>query len=141
MSGGLRGRACVVAVAESDLGEVGPYLTAADLMAQALDRALAECGLAKADVDGLFSSSAYYQMASVEAAEYLGVVGGDGPGDVEPGEREGGGEQNGYVPELERGQEVEFEDADGISDEFEEAAGREGATGKIGAGIAGFRHR
>lgn len=73
MSVGLRGKACVVAVAESDLGEVGPHLSAADLMAQALDRALAECGLAKANVDGLFSSSAYYQMASVEPAEYLGI--------------------------------------------------------------------
>ena len=79
-----------------------------------------------------------------ETAEYLGVVGGDGPGDVKPGEREGGGEQNGYVPELERGQEVELEDADGISDEFEEAAGREGATARsgpesLGSGIGSCR--
>jgi acetyl-CoA acetyltransferase len=73
MTADLRGKACVVAVAESDLGEVGPHTAAVDLMAQALDRALTECGLKKADVDGLFSSSAYYQMGSVEPAEYLGI--------------------------------------------------------------------
>ena len=69
----LRGKACVVGVAESDLGEVGPHVAAVDLMAQALDRALVESGLTKADVDGLFSSSAYYQMGSVEPVEYLGI--------------------------------------------------------------------
>ena len=73
MTADLRCKACIVAVSESDLGEVGPHLTAVDLMAQALDRALVECGLTKADVDGLFASSAYYQMASVEPAEYLGI--------------------------------------------------------------------
>ena len=73
MTADLRGKACIVAVAESDLGEVGPHMAAVDLMAQALDRALSECGLTKADVDGLFSSSAYYQMGSVEPAEYLGI--------------------------------------------------------------------
>ena len=73
MTANLRGKACIVAVAESDLGEVGPHMAAVDLMAQALDRALSECGLTKADVDGLFSSSAYYQMGSVEPAEYLGI--------------------------------------------------------------------
>jgi acetyl-CoA acetyltransferase len=69
----LRGKACVVAVAESDLGIVGPDVTAADLMAQALTRALDEAGLKKSDIDGLFSASAYYQMPSVEPAEYLGI--------------------------------------------------------------------
>jgi len=73
MTADLRGKACIVAVSESDLGEVGPHMSAVDLMAQTMHRALSECGLTKADVDGLFSSSAYYQMGSVEPAEYLGI--------------------------------------------------------------------
>jgi acetyl-CoA acetyltransferase len=69
----LRGKACIVGVAESDLGEVGPGVTPLDLQAQALERALDEAGLRKSDVDGLFSASVYYQMASVEVGEYLGI--------------------------------------------------------------------
>ena len=68
-----RGKACIVGVAESDLGAVGAGVTALDLQAQAMVRALDEAGLGKADVDGLFSASVYYQMASVEVAEYLGI--------------------------------------------------------------------
>ena len=73
MRPGLKGKSCIVGVAESDLGEVGKYVTAVDLMAQALNRALFECGLRKSEIDGLFSSSAYYQMGTVEPAEYLGI--------------------------------------------------------------------
>jgi acetyl-CoA acetyltransferase len=60
-------------VAESDLGEVGPGFTPLDLIGQATDRALADAGLNKEDVDGLFSASAYYSMATVSAGEYLGI--------------------------------------------------------------------
>jgi acetyl-CoA acetyltransferase len=73
MTDPLRGKAAIVGVAESDLGKVTEGLTAMDLMAQASGRALAEAGLSKNDVDGVFSSSAYYQMASCELAEYLGI--------------------------------------------------------------------
>ena len=69
----LRGKACIVGVAESDLGAVGKGVTPLDLQAQAMVRALDEAGLKKSDVDGLFSASAFYQMASVEVAEYLGI--------------------------------------------------------------------
>lgn len=69
----LRGKACIVGVAESDLGAVGEGVTPLDLQAQAMARALDEAGLKKSDVDGLFSASVYYQMASVEVAEYLGI--------------------------------------------------------------------
>jgi acetyl-CoA acetyltransferase len=68
-----RGGAAIVGVAESDLGEVGPGFTPLDLIGQATDRALADAGLNKEDVDGLFSASAYYSMATVSAGEYLGI--------------------------------------------------------------------
>ncbi len=68
-----RGRAAIVGAAESDLGEVGPGFTPLDLIGQATDRALADAGLNKEDVDGLFSASAYYSMATVSAGEYLGI--------------------------------------------------------------------
>jgi acetyl-CoA acetyltransferase len=68
-----RGGAAIVGAAESDLGEVGPGFTPLDLIGQATERALADAGLEKKDVDGLFSASAYYSMATVSAGEYLGI--------------------------------------------------------------------
>jgi acetyl-CoA acetyltransferase len=69
----LRGRAAIVGVAESDLGEVGPGLTPLDLIGQATLRALEDAGLRKEDVDGLFSASAYYHMPTLSVGEYLGI--------------------------------------------------------------------
>ena len=69
----VRGRAAIVGAAESDLGEVGPGFTPLDLMGQATERALADAGLEKEDVDGLFSASVYYQMPTLSAGEYLGI--------------------------------------------------------------------
>jgi acetyl-CoA acetyltransferase len=69
----LRGRAAIAGVAESDLGEVRPELTPLDLIGQAASRALDDAGLVKADVDGLFSASAYHSMPAVSASEYLGI--------------------------------------------------------------------
>src|ERR687893_1846496 len=69
----LRGKAAVVGVAESDLGEVGPGLTPLDLMGQATLRALDDAGLEKGDVDGLFSASAYYHMPPLSVGECLGI--------------------------------------------------------------------
>ncbi len=69
----LRGRAAVVGVAESDLGEVGPGLTPLDLIGQATLRALDDAGLEKGEVDGLFSASAYYHMPTLSVGEYLGI--------------------------------------------------------------------
>jgi acetyl-CoA acetyltransferase len=69
----LRGRAAIVGVAESDLGEVGPGLTPLDLIGQATSRALEDAGLEKGDVDGLFSASAYYHMPTLSVGEYLGI--------------------------------------------------------------------
>ena len=69
----LRGKAAVVGVAESDLGEVGSGLTPLDLIGQATIRALGDAGLSKSDVDGLFSASAYYHMPTLSVGEYLGI--------------------------------------------------------------------
>jgi acetyl-CoA acetyltransferase len=69
----LKGKAALVGVAESDLGEVRPGLTPLDLIGQATLRALDEAGLEKGDVDGLFSSSAYYHMPTLSVGEYLGI--------------------------------------------------------------------
>lgn len=69
----LRGRAAVVGVAESELGEVGPGFTPLDLIGQATLRALDDAGLTKDDVDGLFSASPYYHMPTLSVGEYLGI--------------------------------------------------------------------
>jgi acetyl-CoA acetyltransferase len=69
----LRGRTAIVGAAESDLGEVGPGFTPLDLIGQAAERALADAGLEKKDIDGLFSASVYYQMPTLSVGEYLGI--------------------------------------------------------------------
>jgi acetyl-CoA acetyltransferase len=69
----VRGKAVIVGAAESDLGEVGPGFTPLDLIGQATERALADAGLEKGDVDGLFSASVYYQTPTLSAGEYLGI--------------------------------------------------------------------
>jgi len=69
----LRGRTAIVGVAESDLGEVGPGVTALDLTEQAAGRALDDAGLTVADVDAVFSHSAFYPMPTVVLAERMGI--------------------------------------------------------------------
>ena len=69
----LRGRTAIVGAAESDLGEVGPGFTSLDLIGQAAERALADAGLEKKDIDGLFGASVYYQMPTLSVGEYLGI--------------------------------------------------------------------
>jgi acetyl-CoA acetyltransferase len=69
----LRGTTAVVAVAESDLGEVGPRLSSLDLIGQATARALDDAGMDKSEIDGLFCHSAFFQLPPVAAAEYLGI--------------------------------------------------------------------
>jgi len=69
----LRGTTAIVAVAESDLGEVGPHLSSLDLIGQATARALDDAGLDKSEIDGLFCHSAFFQLPPVAAAEYLGI--------------------------------------------------------------------
>jgi acetyl-CoA acetyltransferase len=66
-------RAVIVAVAESDLA-FQQDKTPIELMAQATDRALTECGLTRKDIDGLCSANPYYWMPSITLGEYLGIV-------------------------------------------------------------------
>jgi acetyl-CoA acetyltransferase len=73
MDGLVRGGAAVVGVAESDLGQVAQGLSPIDLMAQAIDRALADCGLALKDVDGLFCAAAQSRLSVLALSEYLGT--------------------------------------------------------------------
>jgi len=68
-----RGGAAVVGVAESDLGQVAPHMTPIDLMAQATVRALDDCGLSLADVDGVFAATAQARFAPMMLTEYLGI--------------------------------------------------------------------
>jgi acetyl-CoA acetyltransferase len=68
-----RGSIAVVGVAESDLGRVPDHTTPVDLMAQAIARALADCGLTLDEVDGLFATTSQLRMAPLALAEYLGL--------------------------------------------------------------------
>jgi acetyl-CoA acetyltransferase len=65
--------AAIAGVAESDLGQVEHGMTPVDLMAQASLRALEDCGLTVADVDGLFAASGQLGMATVSLGEELGI--------------------------------------------------------------------
>lgn len=69
----LRGRAAVVGVAESDLGQVAPGLTALDLAAQAAARALADAGVRVSEVDGLFSAVRGLSTPNLDVGQYLGI--------------------------------------------------------------------
>jgi len=66
-------RACAIAgVAESRLGVV-PDSTVLTLQAEAMVAALADAGLQKADVDGLFVSGPWGRLPGLQIAEYLGI--------------------------------------------------------------------
>src|SRR2546423_902055 len=67
----LRGKAAIVGVAESPLGEV-PDMTVLGMHGVAAREALLEAGLTLADVDAVFSAGTG-GMSSVETAEYLGL--------------------------------------------------------------------
>jgi acetyl-CoA acetyltransferase len=73
MSDLKRGGAAIVGAAESDIGEVGPGFNVIDLMAQGINRALDDCGLALKDVDGLISSCTQSRTSPLNLAEYLGI--------------------------------------------------------------------
>jgi acetyl-CoA acetyltransferase len=68
-----RGAAAIVGAAESDIGAVADGLSVIDLMAQGVERALEDCGLTLADVDGVFAASGQSRMASTALCEYLGL--------------------------------------------------------------------
>ncbi|WP_041776603.1 acetyl-CoA acetyltransferase [Blastococcus saxobsidens] len=69
----LRGSAAIVGIGEAGVGHVGRGVMPLDLLAEATRTALDDAGLSLSDVDGLFSASAYYPMAALNVAEYLGI--------------------------------------------------------------------
>lgn len=69
-----RGAAAIVGVAESDLGDVAAGMSVIDLMAQGVHRALDDCGLTLADVDGVFAAAGQSRMPSTALCEYLGLT-------------------------------------------------------------------
>ena len=70
----LRGAVAVAGIGESESFDVGGTgLTPLDLIAEATAEALADAGLAKDEVDGLFTASAYYGMPGLNVGEHLGI--------------------------------------------------------------------
>ena len=72
-SSDLRGRVAVIGAAESDIGDVGDDRLAIELAAQATGRALADAGIAKSRVDGLWALVTNSVMPNLDVAEYLGI--------------------------------------------------------------------
>src|SRR3990172_6370802 len=68
----LRGQAAVVGTGLSEFGEV-PGWSHFELMAQAVERALADAGLKKSDVDGVFCVVDRASLPAAMAAEYFGI--------------------------------------------------------------------
>lgn len=68
-----RAGSAIVGVSESDLGIVAPGTTPLDLMGQAIQEALADCGLSLADVDGVFCAASQLRMPTLSLCEYLGI--------------------------------------------------------------------
>jgi acetyl-CoA acetyltransferase len=73
VSGLQRGGAAIAGVAESDLGSVAEGLSPIDLMAQGVQRALADSGLSLRDVDGLLCATAQSRTSGLSLSEYLGI--------------------------------------------------------------------
>jgi acetyl-CoA acetyltransferase len=73
MAGLKRASAAIVGVAESDLGHVADGLSVIDLMAQGIERALADCGLRLRDIDGVFSATTQSRLSVLTLCEYLGI--------------------------------------------------------------------
>jgi acetyl-CoA acetyltransferase len=68
-----RGTIAAVGIGEDGIGVAEPGSTPLDLIARSTTRALHDAGLQMSDVDGLFTASAYYQLPSINVAEYLGL--------------------------------------------------------------------
>jgi acetyl-CoA acetyltransferase len=74
MNGLMRGSVAIVGAAESELGQCAPGTTPVDLMAQATGRALEDCGLGLADIDGVFAAASQLRMPTLSLCEYLGLA-------------------------------------------------------------------
>lgn len=72
MTDGLRGAAAIVGASTAACGEA-PGRTHLEIMAEAAHKALTDCGLTLADVDGLFASNMQNGLPLLTIGEYLGV--------------------------------------------------------------------
>jgi acetyl-CoA acetyltransferase len=68
-----RGSTVIVGAAESDIGAVAALMSPIDLMAQGMQRALADAGLTLKDVDGLFCATTQSRTSAMSLVEYLGL--------------------------------------------------------------------
>ncbi len=68
----LRGATAIVGAGVAGLGEA-PGQSPLEILTEAARTALDDCGLSFADVDGLFTASPLYNMATLTTAEYLGI--------------------------------------------------------------------
>lgn len=68
----LRGRTAVVGVGLSEFGEV-PGWSHFELMAQAVERAIADAGVEKSDIDGVFAVVDRASLPVAAVSEYLGI--------------------------------------------------------------------
>jgi acetyl-CoA acetyltransferase len=73
MKGLTRGSAAIVGAAESDIGAVAANMSSIDLMAQGIHRALADCGLRKRDIDGVFCATTQARTSAMSLCEYLNL--------------------------------------------------------------------
>jgi len=73
MQGLIRGSAAIIGAAESDIGAVAANMSAIDLMAQGIHRALADCGLRLSDVDGLYCATTQGRTSAMSLCEYLNL--------------------------------------------------------------------
>ncbi len=72
MSHPLRGSTAIVGVSTAGLGSCAGH-SEMDIIASAAHQALADAGLKTTDVDGLFSCSTVYSLATLSIGEYLGI--------------------------------------------------------------------
>jgi 3-oxoacyl-[acyl-carrier-protein] synthase III len=68
----LRGATAIVGASTAGLGAC-PGHTEMDIIVSAAHQALADAGLKTTDVDGLFSCSTVYSLATLSIGEYLGI--------------------------------------------------------------------
>ncbi|WP_207755431.1 acetyl-CoA acetyltransferase [Nonomuraea cypriaca] len=68
----MRGEVAIVGIAEVDTFQ-SDGRSPVGLMAEASRQAITEAGLILGDIDGLFTSSAYYSMPSLTFSEYVGL--------------------------------------------------------------------
>ena len=72
MTGGLRGAAAIVGIGLTEFGEL-PGRAQMEIMAEAVDHALADAGIAKDRIDGVFGADFTDSLIGLSMAEYLGL--------------------------------------------------------------------